>query len=91
MIRKTLAIIVVIAAYIVSWYVNYSHANIGGVNYRYLPFPVQMTSCGSSYDKYSTCAYPYIWWGIVASVVFWIIVLGISYIIVKKKKVNNMV
>ena len=85
MIKKLLAVTVVIAAYIVTMLVNSMYANIGGINYRYLPFPVKIISCGSSYNSYSTCTYPYIWWGIIASVTFWIIILTIAYILARKK------
>lgn len=91
MLRKILAVIVVIAAYAVSVQIDVSHANFGGVNYRYFPFPVRVTSCGSSYDAYSTCTHPYIWWGIIASAAFWVVILIIAYMIGKKKKVNKMV
>ena len=57
----------------------YYHGNIGGVNKLYLPFPVKVTSCGTSYDSYTNCTYPLIWWGILVSILFWIVVVALIY------------
>lgn len=86
MLRKIISIIVVLVAMAITACVDFINANLGGVNYRYLPFPVKVTSCGSSYNVYSNCTYPYIWWGIWASIIFWVIIFGIAYVIGKKSK-----
>ena len=86
MIRKIIAIVLFIGALDLTVFVNNIFANIGGANYIFLPFPIKVTSCGSAPDVYRSCTYPYIWSGIITSIIFWIIILMIVYMLSKKQK-----
>lgn len=63
---------------------TYFHLVSGGVNKLYLPFPVKIISCGSSFENYLSCTYPFIWSGIIYSAVFWIIIILAVYKLTKK-------
>jgi hypothetical protein len=79
----TLILVIILFFFVWGLMSNYN-ANIGGVNKLYLPFPIKITSCGSSYDLYTNCTYPLIWLGIIESVIFWIVVISLSYIITRR-------
>jgi hypothetical protein len=86
MIKKISAFLFLIVSILGTLFFDASLKSIGGVNYRYLPFRVQEISCGSSFKAYSTCTHPYFLWGIVASIVFWIIIFIITYLIGRRAK-----
>ena len=58
--------------------------SIGGTNYLYIPFPVKVISCGTSLDPFSDCTYPLVWWGIAASLIFWLVAILLFYKLSKK-------
>jgi len=69
-IKKVITIIILI---ILIQLILVFFSNIGGVNYFRMPFPIKVTSCGTSSSDYTNCSFPFVLWGIIASILFWII------------------
>jgi len=86
--KKTISALVVLAGIVVTLFINYSHAGFGGSAYVYLPFPIQQTGCGDTLTAMNSCTYPFISWGIISSIIFWILLIGIAYIINRKPKTD---
>ena len=83
--KKIISIFIVLIGLAITAFVNYSNVRVGGPTYAYLPFPVQQTGCGDALAQMNSCTYSFIWWGIILSVIFWILVFVGAYFIGKKK------
>ena len=85
--RKILAVGVVLIGTVITTFVNFAFfTSFGGPVYKFFPFPVKGTTCRFFSSSNVTCNHQYIWWGIIASVIFWIIILGVAYTVVNKRK-----
>jgi hypothetical protein len=90
--RKFSAALIVLFGLVTTLYFDYVRMWIKGNEIRHLPFPVKMTSCENINERYSShaniCVHhiSYIWWGIIASALFWAIILAIAYKIWKIPK-----
>jgi hypothetical protein len=51
----------------------------GGIRLAYLPFPSLVTSCGTAYPALLYCMYPIVWWGVVLSMLFVLILFFSMY------------
>ena len=86
--RKIYSLLVVLAALALCIKIDRMEGHMdGGINYSYFPFPVKVWTCGSYLGADESCTYPYVWWGIVASFLFWLLVLGLAYVVGKNKRV----
>ncbi|MDB5260716.1 MAG: hypothetical protein JWN37_947 [Candidatus Nomurabacteria bacterium] len=80
----SLVIVMVFSTYIVN--IFNSMNNIGGRSSSYLlPFPTRVGTCGTRYDPGVICTHVPVWWGILASILFWIIIFLTVYRIMNKK------
>ena len=71
---------ILIILFLISLFIiNGRFMTFGGVNYFFMPFPIKVTSCGSSMEASLNCTYPWVWLGISLSIIFWILVVFLSY------------
>ena len=83
--RKTIGVLVFVISILIIFFlislfiINSGFTNIGGANYFFMPFPVKVTSCGTFEEAYKNCEYPWLPWGILLSVLFWILVIFLAY------------
>ena len=73
--RKIISTIFLFICIVLSFLVDNLFTSIGGIDYFYFPFPMKVTTCGSALGANLSCEYPYVWWGLFASIFFWLIVI----------------
>lgn len=78
-------ITLLIIFFIIEFLVNALFSNIGGVNYLYMPFPMKVTFCGSAPQAFLNCTYPWVLWGLITSIIFWILLIYLTYKYYNKK------
>jgi hypothetical protein len=91
MIKKILASFIVIIPIVVTVFVNMVASATHDVPRNLLlPFASKVISCGWSISRetgqYVGCSYDWIWWGVVASLVFWTMLFVLAYFIGRKNK-----
>jgi hypothetical protein len=87
--KKIISVLVVLFAIIISVLADAFFHKTGELSYISFPFPIQVDSCGSAIG--TVCSYPYVWWGILLSVIFWAVIIGIAYIVGKKRKAGIVI